>query len=145
MRRRVILVPMDFSPASERALTWAAEVAQRTGRTLHVLHVVPRLHQLDPFFHAGFLPSETLKRIRGRAAGRVARLLRRRVPYQLTVDEGDPTPTILARIEQLRPQLVVVGTHARRGAERLLLGSVAEKIIRASQVPVVAIRSARSA
>jgi nucleotide-binding universal stress UspA family protein len=46
---------------------------------------------------------------------------------------------ILAGIEQLKPDLVVMGTHARRGVEHVLLGSVAEKIVRASSVPVLTV------
>ena len=77
MRQRV-LVPLDFLPGSEKALRYAAELAEATGGTLEVLHVVPRVHQLSPFFRAGLPPRQVVEAIRERAERRLAALLKRR-------------------------------------------------------------------
>ena len=143
MRQRV-LVPLDFFPGSEKALRHAADLVQATGGTLEVLHVVPRLHQLDPFFRAGLLPEQMVESIRERAGRRLAQLLRRRrLRWRLDVVEGDPVRCILREIERRKPALVVVGTHARRGAARLFLGSVAEKVVQASAAPVLTVPHVR--
>jgi nucleotide-binding universal stress UspA family protein len=52
---------------------------------------------------------------------------------------GDPAAEILRAIDELKPELVVMGTHGRRGLARLLLGSVAEKVVRSSPVPVLTV------
>jgi nucleotide-binding universal stress UspA family protein len=135
-----VLVPMDFKPGSERALEWAVDYVRDRGGALDVLHVVPRLHQLDPFFRAGSLPSQSVAAIRERAAERLAQLLRhKRVRYHLHVVEGDPATRIAEQAAALHPSIIVVGTSGRSSAARLFLGSVAEKIVHASTVPVVTV------
>jgi nucleotide-binding universal stress UspA family protein len=137
---RTVLVPTDFRPGSEPQLAWAADLVAATGGSLRVLHVVPRAHQLSPFFRAGLLPRQTVELIRRRAAAHLARLLRRhRVRYELEVVEGDPAACILDAIERRKPSLVVIGTHTRRALPRFLLGSVARRIVHAARVPVVTI------
>lgn len=143
MRHRV-LVPIDFKPGCEAVLVWAVELVRRTGGTLEVLHVVPPVHQLDPFFRPGLVPHHTLREIRQLAAAELARLLRaRRVRHQLHVTEGEPAATILEQAERLRPGLIVIGTRGRGGVARLLLGSVAEKVIQGATVPVATIPPSR--
>lgn len=58
--------------------------------------------------------------------------------------EGDPASAILAEAERLRPRMVVMGTHGRAGLERVVLGSVAEKVVRRCVVPVTVVRANRS-
>jgi len=135
-----VLVPIDFKPGGKKALAWAVELVEHTGGTLEVLHVVPPVHQLDPFFRPGLAPRRTLRQIRKLAAAELARLLRgRRVSHRLRVTEGEPAATILAQAKRLGPGLIVIGTRGRGGAARLLLGSVAEKVIQGATVPVVTI------
>ncbi|MBI4518676.1 MAG: universal stress protein [Deltaproteobacteria bacterium] len=134
---------MDFHPPGEAALAWAARLVQQVGGTLEVLHVVPRLHQLDPFFRAGSLPAATVAGIRARARARVADLLKRRVHYRVHVIEGEPAACIVERAVGLRVELIVIGTRARRGAAQFLFGSVAQKVIQHAPVPVVTIRCPR--
>jgi len=142
--RQCVLVPIDFKPGCEAVLAWAVELVQRTGGTLEVLHVVPPVHQLDPFFRPGLVPHRTLGQIRELAAAELARLLRaRRVSYRLHVTEGEPAATILEQAERLGPGLIVIGTRGRGGVARLLLGSVAEKVIQGATVPVVTIPPSR--
>ena len=141
-----VLVPVDFSEGSDRALKWAAELVRVAGGTLDVLHVVLPLHQLDPFFRAGSLPARTLARIRERAAARIAALLRpEAVRYTFRLVEGEPAACILDQIDRRKPALVVMGTHGRRGVTRLLLGSVTQKVARAATVPVVTVPPPRPA
>ena len=138
---RRVLVPMDFTPGSEAGLLWAVDLVGHVGGMVHILHVVPRLHQLDPFFRAGLPPKRTIAMIRTRAGERLQKLLGDSMSRcRLHVVEGDPATCILDRVGRLHADLVVVGTHARAGAARLLIGSIAETVIRGSTAPVLTIR-----
>jgi nucleotide-binding universal stress UspA family protein len=135
-----VLVPIDFTPGSERVLMWAAQLVRERGGRLDVLHVIPRLHQLDPFFRAGSLPHDTVWQISARAEQRIGQLLEPvAVAWEFHVVEGDPATGILDYSERQPVDLIVIGTHRRRGAARLLLGSVALKVVQHAAVPVATI------
>ncbi len=140
MARR-ILFPMDFTEGSERVLPSVVDLARQLGADLHIVHVVPQPHQLDPFFRPGLTPARSVASIRERAGARLADLLRKSpAPYRLRVVDGEPAAAILASTERLRPDLVVVAMRARRGLARCLLGSVAIKVIRGCAAPVLTLR-----
>ena len=143
-----VLVPVDFSACSRAALLWAAEVAEPFGANVDVLHVwEPPRHamseyafetgrigtSLAEFSHtqAGDLMREFLTILEARGLGDVRGRL----------DIGDPVSTILRIAESDRYDLVVMGTHGRTGLAHLLLGSVAEKVVRRAPCPVLTIRS----
>lgn len=139
-----MLVPMDFSPASEDALRWAVDLVRTVGGAVEALHVVPPIHQLDSFFRPGLTPKQSVAAIRRRAEQRLASLCRRRrIACGLQVVEGDPATRILEIAARRKPDLIAVGTRARRGSARCFLGSVAERVIRAAPVPVLTVRCRR--
>lgn len=137
-----ILVPVDFEPCSERALDTAIHLAGTFGARLTVVHAwdIPEVG-----YSGRFAPTpemwttieaaaqqaldSTVARTRERLQGAEALLLR-----------GQPANEILAAIERTKADLVVIGTHGRHGLGRFLLGSVAEKVVRASPVPVLTVR-----
>lgn len=138
-----ILVPFDFGEPSKRALELAIDLAKRNNAELIVLHV------LDvPLSYAGMgiSPADLLAPSLAAAREELAAVLagvREQIPKVTSYTaQGVPWRTILATIEQEHIDLVVMGTHGHRGLPRAVLGSVAEKIVRLSPVPVLTVRAA---
>lgn len=140
---REILVAHDFSRPSRNALAWALQMAGHFGARLRILHVLEWGITLPPTVMVPPFPAmrrKTLQQLE-REAARLAKSMRRK-PRTVTceIHEGDPSTVIIDRITANRPDLVVIATHGRTGVKHLLLGSVAEKIIRHSPVPVWTVR-----
>jgi nucleotide-binding universal stress UspA family protein len=144
-----ILVPYDFSAHATRALRVAAELAAAHDGTLVVLHVMPPVYPvvgLPPVEVRGALPPpvpgpELLARVRARLEALVAREIprRRRRRVECRVVIADPFQAILQAARGATA--VVMGTLGRTGLPHLLLGSVAEKTVRHSPVPVLTVRT----
>jgi nucleotide-binding universal stress UspA family protein len=151
-----ILVPTDFSDTADAALDWARLLATRFGSSLQLLHVLD-----DPFVPEGLAPeayimeapvvrNALLSDARTRLADRVAPLRRARVfeggsgiaRVDADVLFGDGAHTIAEWAEQRESDLIVMGTHGRRGVAKLVLGSVAEKLVRTAPCPVLTVRHA---
>jgi len=153
--RFVIVVGIDYSELADRALDQALEVASlREGAELHVLHV-GREVSVAAFFESsaliGSLPPSTndadteVRRVRQRAAEGVSRIPAHldRARIQRVVAHfmrGFPAECIAQLAADLDADLVVVGSHGHRGLERLLLGSVAERVVRLARCPVWVVR-----
>ena len=144
---RIILHPSDFSPASARARAKAVELAWQNGARLVVAHV---LHPVVPAATEGFLSSGTYAAIA--EAGRrdaqrrldvmVARARTGGVRAESLLLEGLPAEQIARAARSKRADLVVLGTHGRSGLPRLVLGSVAERVIGLARCPVLTVRGA---
>lgn len=142
-----ILCPIDFSRCADQALAYALRLAAEHEAELHVLHVVtqaegdpygPLLHaavgtgypkRLDPIVKD--LIREALER-QDLSGVRVVPAWRR---SYLAI-----TPAVIAYVREMGIDLVVLGTHGRQGMKRMLMGSVAEEIIRTASCPVLTIR-----
>jgi nucleotide-binding universal stress UspA family protein len=141
---RKILVATDFSACSDAAVDLALDVAQRYGATLTLLHVC-ELPSYTYFGGGVYVPSpELVEDILADARRGLAKARERVVKPGVTVEThsfvGDPGPAIVSYAHEHDHDLIVVGTHGRRGFRRLLLGSVAEQVVRAADVPVLAAR-----
>ncbi len=137
---RSILCATDLSESSERALEMAAALARDGGGRLLVLHVA----EPPPLVRRG-----ELARVLQEPGGYRRELedwLRRFRPADLEgridyrIEEGTPAEEILHRAEEGPCDLIVVGTHGRTGLGRLLLGSVAEQVVRRAPCPVLTVR-----
>jgi len=143
-----ILVPTDFSEISLTALDHARFLAERFSSTLHLLHVLEDpLAGLD--LTEGYsLPNDFLKQLKDRAAARLADLIapNERVGFhvQWTVREGSPFVEIVRYAREQNVGLIVLGTHGRGPVAHLLLGSVAEQVVRKAHCPVLVTRSQQS-
>lgn len=143
---RSILCPTDFSAPSEAALEHALELARRFGagvRLIHAIELPPYLSQ-SPFVELATGGVTLQEHMRARSDRALAdRLAGVGVPegVRLTheVLEGDPRRAILAASEDA--DLIVMGTHGRTGIAQLLMGSVAEHVVRMSEVPVLTVRT----
>ena len=145
-----ILVPVDFSAHSDLALRYATTLADRFGATVEVLHVVE-----DPFV-SGAWSAETLApnipelladlvtAARGKLADLKAAALNQGVHFttavMTTVLTGRPADSICDYAITEKFDLIVMGTHGRRGLSHALMGSVAERVVRMSPCPVLTVR-----
>ena len=140
MKNGVVLVPTDFEELSDRALEEARQVAEALAAELCILHALPT----TPDFAASSVASSLVGRGE-EIIGATVRALEQRAEVgddtSTMLREGDPSAAILAAIDEVHPTLVVMGTHGRRGLSRLVLGSVAETVLRKSPVPVMTVNA----
>jgi len=141
-----ILVPTDFSTASDAALDFAKTVAGTFGASLHLLHVFE-----DPVIPAGFpeayapLPAETRATLvddaRQQLAARLSVADRDLVNATTAVVSGVPAMAIVEYAQDHNIDLIVMGTHGRTGVAHLFVGSVAERVVRLAPCPVLTVRA----
>jgi universal stress protein A len=140
-----ILVPLDFSDTSTRALAQAKTIAERFNSTLELLHVVPNpfIPDASPFY-ASSLPTDFLDELRKDAQRRLDGSLtlaeREQFKARRVVLVGDPLSEIVEHATREKVDLVVMGTHGRKGMAHLFLGSVAERVVRTAPCPVLTVR-----
>jgi nucleotide-binding universal stress UspA family protein len=132
-----ILCPIDFSEFSHRALDHAAAIARQYEARLTVLYVFPNLQGVD-------LPSIALEdKDRERLTSEMMRFtghLPRETRLELRIQEApDVHHEILAQVAAAHADLLVIGSHGRSGFERLLLGSVTEKLLRKASCPTMVV------
>lgn len=142
-----ILTPTDFSTCADRALTHALDVAAQFGAQLHILHVV---NELDPSWYGLTDVQDRTTKLRDQIKLEARDRLRALAPdkdlydFETTVSlqlSFDVAGSIQEYVDERDIQLVVMGTHGRTGLDRLMLGSVANKVIRHSPVPVMTVRA----
>ena len=140
-----LLVPTDFSPVSDIATEYAIDLAGRFGAAVHLLHVLD-----DTSYAAAYpdgfyveLPSvrkqlveEADKKLAALAAGFAAR----NFTATWQVLSGRPARVIADEAQHRGTDLIVMGTHGRGGFAHLVLGSVAERVLRTAPCPVLAVR-----
>jgi nucleotide-binding universal stress UspA family protein len=137
-----ILVPTDGSDGARRAVEHAALVAA-VDATLHVVTVVDIDAAAGPF-SAGGIDDDYVERLRtaGReTAAETAALVEADVAVESDVLTGNPADAILDYLDDHDVDMVCMGTHGRRGLQRYLTGSVAERVLRHAPVPVLTVRA----
>ena len=137
-----ILCPIDFSGVSQRAVQHAARIAGWYESEVDLLHVVASV--APPAVLADYPSSIKLDaNARQQMVEQTQRygepLAAAGVPFTTTVEEGDTVGTILDQARARGSDLVVMGTRGSSGFERLLLGSISEKVLRTAQCPVLTI------
>ena len=163
-----VLYPTDGSDGADAALETARGLAKTYGATVHVLYVANTNHDA---FGLGGEPKEHAPGMVGDPDGGEAGMVGQRVETdemyaqveehgQAIVDEaashfdgvetetvvrsGDPHQVILTYADEVGADAIVMGTHGRTGLDRYLIGSVTEKVVRLSDVPVVTVRADES-
>ena len=139
-----ILVPTDGSDGVERAVRHAVDLAVRHGATVHALYVVNSASYAGMPMESSWEGIDELLRSDAEDAVSLVEAVGddHDIPVETTVVDGSPSAEIVRYAEDADCDLVVMGTHGRGGIDRLLLGSVAEKVVRASSVPVLTVRVA---
>ncbi len=146
---RRILIPLDHSPGYEAIVDYACVLARGLGATLTLLHVYT-----PPNAMVGIVPGATIdgevaaevsagdelldraaERIRGQGIATVERILERASP---------PGPAIVGHATAGKYDLIIMGTHARKGVARLVLGSTAEQVLRDAPCPVLSVHLPRT-
>jgi nucleotide-binding universal stress UspA family protein len=139
---RNILVATDFTETSEHALDWALDMALRLGSCITLLHAyeLPIVGLPDATLIA---PAEVASRIADASRKALDKTLERRkesgVPIAALLREGVAWEAINRVADEINADLVVLGTHGRKGLARTLLGSTAEKVVRSAHHPVATI------
>jgi nucleotide-binding universal stress UspA family protein len=147
-RIRKILVPVDFSESSRAALAYAAELAQRFGATIDLVHV----WQAPTFIPTATLPevpnvdANIVNLVRKNAEDATAHALADAKAQGLPVENARCEPGVPARgiVDIAKADgydLIVIGTHGRTGLSHAMMGSVAEKVVRLAPCPVLTVRS----
>lgn len=135
-----ILVATDFSATTETALIYGRALARACGATLHVLHVVDSVF-VGPFVaDPGGAEEAALTHLSSRLTDDDRTISHARAVVELS---HSPAKAIVAYAHALDIDLIVTGTHGRRGAARVLLGSVAEQVVQAAPCPVLTVRRAQ--
>lgn len=138
MPMKTILFPTDFSTASDAALVHAAALARQSGARLLIVHV-----EEPPLAYGG---GELYYGLPEPNSERILKMLEdvkpadQEVPYTHRLTMGDPAGEIVRIAKDEGVEMIVLGTHGRTGMLRLLMGSVAEAIVRRAPCPVLVYR-----
>lgn len=148
MAYRRILVPVDGSPTSNAGLREAIDLAKGQGASLQLVHVLDYHYLAMGGLEAGAYIDQlmaSLTQSGKRIVKRAEELVRKAgVPVSsvlLQSPAGPAADAIVRQAKKWKPDLIVVGTHGRRGMRRMLMGSDAEQVVRNSPVPVMLVRS----
>ena len=143
---RRILCPIDFSRFSRHALEQAISLARETGAELSVLHIFVFAPVAQTVVAGGSIPLEpirldadTRQTLQAELRDFVGDVDTEGVLLTTTLFEGDAVSRILDRATDWNADVIVMGTHGRSGFERLLLGSVTEKVLRKATCPVLTV------
>ena len=143
-----IVVPTDFSPASDAALDYARDLARQFGASIDLVHVFD-----DPFTSGAFVGDGTVmmpvelrdalekharEQLETRNAAHAGTLPGSSTAFLM----GAPAKRIVERAKEDKADLIVMGTHGRSGLGHLLIGSVAERVVRTATCPVLTTRQA---
>jgi nucleotide-binding universal stress UspA family protein len=138
-----ILVPTDFSDESRAALAYGVALAETFGATLHLLHVLEAVVTPEPLT-VQFESRQVEAAIEAAAWEQLRGLLpsgdQARLGAKLAIQWGIPATEIIRYGKDHAIDLIAIGTHGRGGLKRLILGSVAESVVRGAPCPVLTIR-----
>jgi nucleotide-binding universal stress UspA family protein len=138
-----ILCPLDFSEFTDEIVDYAVSIAGKYGAELHFLHVIPNLNYYTPY--ESFLTPENLIALESSIETEVGKdfdkiMKKIDMPVKKIIKSGAPFVEIIEYVKAESMDLIVMGTHGRSGIEHILIGSVAEKVVRKSPCPVLTIR-----
>jgi universal stress protein A len=140
---RSIVVATDFGPEAQKAIDYAIELARKLDARVHLVHgfVAPMI----PAPEAGLpLPPNVVLEMERSAREALDQVMAKNanagVPLQAHFKWEDPRHAVVDAATELGAELVVIGTHGRKGLKRALMGSVAESVVRFAPCPVLAVR-----
>ncbi|MGC8639645.1 MAG: universal stress protein [Isosphaeraceae bacterium] len=145
-----ILAPTDFSSHSERAVRFACSLAERFGAELHLVHVLSETIPAgpDPLLMP-VMPPQFYEESESRARETLKHLLQptwgKPTAVATAIRWGSPVEAVVDYCKECAIDLLVIATHGRTGLSHVLLGSVAERIVREAPCPVLTIRDSHKA
>ncbi len=136
-----ILVPTDFSEHSDKAILYGSELARKFGAELHLLHAI----EVTPLMYGecGYVAPETEAEIEDAATRQLEKLMAdatRDLTVIRKIEHGHPFVETIRYAKENDIGLIVLGTHGRGAIAHMLLGSVAEKVVRKAPCPVLTVR-----
>jgi nucleotide-binding universal stress UspA family protein len=138
-----IMVPIDFSENSPKVLETAVDVAEKFGAKLSIVFVVQTIEDYSGFF-VPHMPisqfeDELVQGAEKKMAGFLSENLKSDLPHSATVIKGNVAEEIIEYAAHNNIAMIVMGTHGYKGLEKVLFGSVAEKVVKTSPCPVLTI------
>ena len=146
-----VLFCTDFSENADYAFEYAYGIAQRDGGLLYILHVIP--HNPNQAYVESFITTEDLEKIQksiqedllNKYRERYEEKIENEIKFEIITRGGREDEEILEFAKKEKVDLIVIGTHGRTGIEHVIFGSVAEKVLRRSPIPVFIIPSKKKA
>jgi nucleotide-binding universal stress UspA family protein len=142
LKVKTIVVPIDFSPESKKALRYASRLAAQTGAALRLVHVVEPAPFLNDLANVALVRSD--KEVAQEAAVKLQCLahdeVEEQTPVQAEVRVGKPHNEIVSLAKVLGADLIVIATHGYSGLKHAILGSTAERVVRHATCPVLVVR-----
>jgi nucleotide-binding universal stress UspA family protein len=137
-----ILCPVDFSDNALAALDYATNFAKQNNGQLILLHVIdnPLADQYGPRGQNFYAEVEHALEWSKQKLAEAARIHAAGVPCETIAKRGNPYEEIIDLANERQADVIVMSTHGRTGPQRLLIGSVAEKIVRTASCPVLTVR-----
>ncbi len=139
-----ILVPVDFSQYEDEILGYAREIAGKFNASIDLIHVIPNMDYFTPY--ESFMAAENIVAIQKGVEGEVEKDLEEvakklpDIPLKKAIRTGVAFVEILDYVNSEGIDLIIMGTRGRGGLEHIIIGSVAEKVLRKSPCPVLTIR-----
>ena len=140
-----ILLPTDFSPFADHALTYAVSFAKEYDAKLYILHVIEDLAHVSYFevFQVP-MPANFIQDVEASAKAQIDKLLARDtladIDKECVIRRGVPFVEILRAAAALEVDMIIIATHGRSGLKQMFFGSTAEKVVRKAPCPVLSIR-----
>ncbi|NMW20635.1 MAG: universal stress protein [Chlorobiaceae bacterium] len=137
-----ILCPVDFSDASRKAIRYTEEFAGNLSASVYLLNVVePRPMAVDVSLNYVPFEADLEKAAKDDMEVILEEFHRKGFKAEYGVVIGNPADSILEKIEELNINLVIMGSHGKKGLSRLIMGSVAETVVRKANCPVLIVKS----
>ena len=143
MKIKRILCPTDFSAIAEKAVEYAVFLASSHNAELQLLHVVDHLHGFDNYLILSMTPREISERMEKHAnenLSDVTNHIKETVKIAQAVRHGKTSVQIIEMAREMKADLIVIGSHGRTGLSHVIIGSVAEAVVRHAYCPVLVVR-----
>jgi universal stress protein A len=144
MEIKTILCPIDFSEISANALEYAVFLASHHHAELLILHVVEQLHEFEHYQILVLTPQELAEEMEKQAHEKLTKLteqIKKTIKVKTVVRQGKPFVEIIKEAKEKDMDLIVMASHGRTGVSHMLMGSVAEKVVRKAHCPVLIVRN----
>ena len=144
MEIKKILCPVDFSEISANALEYAVFLASHHHADLLLLHVVEHLHEFDHYQILVFTPQELIEKMEKQAYEELRKLtepIKKTIKVETVIRQGKDFVEIIREAKEKDMDMIVMGSHGRTGISHMLIGSVAEKVVRKAHCPVLIVRT----
>jgi universal stress protein A len=143
MEIKKILCPVDFSEISANAMKYAVFLASHHHAELLLLHVVEHLQEFEQYQILVFTSQELEKKMEKQAYEELNKLtepIKKTIKVETVVRQGKAFVEIIREAKEKDMDIIVMGSHGRTGISHMLMGSVAEKVVRKANCPVLIVR-----